>query len=148
MKKVLAVLPLMLASVVGAVAQTANTTYTVTADSCGGKALQYCTLPVGASPNDGTPQLVIDNTVYGGSLYFSQFNVLDRIQGTYSGFVGNPDGTRNPFYGIASFESSDGRVVGTFNFYAYYVSTCSGRGCGGELGWHYRILQNSTVKVN
>ena len=95
------------------------TTYTVTADSCGGKALQYCTLPVGASPNDGTPQLVIDNTVYGGSLYFSRFNVLDRIQGTYSGFVGTPDGTRNKFYGITSFESSDGRVVGTFNFYAY-----------------------------
>lgn len=148
MQKAFAVFLLMLASFVGALAQTANTTYTVSADSCGGKALQYCTLPITASPNDGTTQLVIDNTIYGASLYFGQFTVTDRVQGTYSGFVSNPDGSRNPFYGAASFESSDGRVVATLNFYAYYVSTCSGRGCGGVLGWHYRILQGSTVAIN
>jgi predicted MFS family arabinose efflux permease len=41
----------------------------------------------------------------------------------------------------------DGRVTGSFMFYAYYVSTCSGRACGGTLGWHYHILTGSTVTV-
>jgi hypothetical protein len=126
-----------------------NTTYTTTKDGCGGKALQYCTLPV----TDGTAtseQVIIDNTYYGASLtiqqgtYPNQTNIV-AVQGTYSGFVGNPDGTRNAFYGVASFESNDGTVSGSFQFYAYYVNVCSGRGCGGTLGWHFRVLIGSTV---
>jgi hypothetical protein len=126
-----------------------NTTYTTTQDGCGGKALQYCTLPV--TDGTGTPeQIIIDNTIYGGRLtiqqgvYPNQTNIA-AVQGTYSGFVGNPDGTRNPFYGVAAFESNDGTVSGALQFYAYYVGTCSGRGCGGTLGWHFRVLTGSTV---
>jgi hypothetical protein len=126
-----------------------NSTYTTTQDGCGGKALQYCTLPV--SDGTGTPeQIIIDNSIYGGRLtiqqgtYPTQTNVV-AVQGTYTGFVGNPDGTRNSFSGIGAFESNDGTVSGSFQYYAYYASTCSGRGCGGTLGWHYRVLTGSTV---
>jgi len=128
-----------------------NTTYTSTQDGCGGKALQYCTLPVtDGNPADGPFQIIISNTFYGAKLtiqqgvYPNQTNIV-QVTGTYSGFVGNPDGTRNSFYGVGSFESNDGKVSGPFQFFAYYVATCSGRGCGGELGWHYRVLRGSTV---
>jgi hypothetical protein len=126
-----------------------NTTYTTSQDGCGGKAFQYCTLPV----TDGTgttEQIIIDNSFNGGSLTIQQGTYPDQTtivaaQGTYNGFVGNPDGTRNAFYGVAAFESNDGTVSGSFQFYSYYASTCSGRGCGGTLGWHFKVLMGSTV---
>ena len=135
----------------------AQTTFTTTYDVCGGKALQFCTLPVSSNLGSSITQIIIDNRASGGNLYLGAFILPDQVQGTYSGFVANPDGTRSPFNGVASFEStattidSNGNVVpavaGTFQFSAYYVSTCSGRGCGGTLGWHYRILAASTVTV-
>ncbi len=123
----------------------AQTTYTTTQDACGGKAVQHCR----ASVTDQTGQpfdLILDTGVntlqvnypYPGSMVFS-------VHGAYTGFVANPDGTRNSFYGQASFESDDHTSSASFQFAAYYVSTCSGRGCGGTLGWHYRILMGSTV---
>jgi len=136
MKHVFAVLLFFLAMSMPLFAQT--TTYTTTQDGCGGKALQYCTLPV--TDGTGTPeQIIADNSIYGGRLTIQQGTYPDQtnivaVQGTYSGFVGNPDGTRNSFYGVAAFESNDGKVSGSFQFYAYYASTCSGRGCGGTLG--------------
>jgi hypothetical protein len=121
-----------------------TTTYTTTTDACGGKAQQFCTLPVtGGTIN----QIIIDNRQNYGNLYLGAFTLTDQVQGVYSGFVANPDGSHSPFNGIASFESNDGTVVGSFTFSAYYVSTCSGRGCGGTLGWHYKILSGSTVTV-
>jgi hypothetical protein len=138
---------LLLATSMPLFAQT--TTFTTTRDGCGGKALQYCTLPL--VDGTGTPEeIVIANSAYGARLtiqqgtYPNQTNIV-AVQGTYSGFVANPDGTRNSFYGVGAFESDDGKVTGSFQFYAYYASTCSGRGCGGTLGWHFRILTGSTV---
>ncbi len=124
-----------------------TTTYTTTADACWGKANQYCTLPVAETPDNGTTQVIIDSRNNYGYLYIGAFIVADQVQGAYSGFVANPDGTHSPFNGVASFESFDGTVSGSFTFYAYYASTCSGRGCGGTLGWHYHILSGSTVTV-
>jgi len=139
-------LPLLfLALVCSASAQT--TIYTTTQDACGGKAQQYCTLPVSENPANGVTQIIIDNRTNWGNLYIGAFILADQLHGVYSGFVGNPDGTHNPFYGIASFDSDDGKTTGSFSFAAYYVSMCSGRACGGTLGWHYRILGGSIMTV-
>jgi hypothetical protein len=125
----------------------AQMTYTTTQDSCGGKALQFCQLPISETPSNGITSFTIDNRNGFGYLYVGPFLSNDQVHGAYSGFVANPDGTRNPFYGAASFLSDDGKLTGSFLFYAYYVSTCSGRGCGGTLGWHYRILTGSTLNT-
>jgi hypothetical protein len=149
MKKVMLFITLFFGLTLSALAQT---TYTTTQDGCGGKALQYCVLPVTDGSASGPFQIVISNTFYGARLtlqegvYPNQSNVFVDT-GIYEGFVANPDGTRHPFNGIASFESTDGSVTAKFTFYAYYAATCSGRGCGGEIGWHYRILAGSTVTV-
>lgn len=131
----------------------AQTTYTTTTDGCGGKQYQYCLLPVINNQTGQPLSLVIDNRVGTtgplGTLTvkdpYPGTNLYLQTHGTYSGFVANPDGSRNPFYGSASFDSDDGTVSGAFQYYAYYVATCSGRGCGGTLGWHYRINTGSTV---
>src|SRR5215468_8343945 len=50
-------------------------------------------------------------------------------------------GTRNSYYGVGSFLSDDGTVGGNFQFYAYYVGSCSGRGCGPVVvSWHFNVL--------
>jgi len=138
-------LPLLfLALAITASAQTSS--YTTTADGCGGKALQYCTLST--VDQDNTPvTVVIDNRDNAGNLYIGAFISGDQIRGAYSGFVGNPNGTKAAYYGSGSFLSDDERVDGTFLFYAFYVGTCSGRGCGGTIGWHFKILMGSTVTV-
>jgi len=142
-KSVLAVLAVF---VLGAlVTAHGQTTYTVTADSCNGKVNMYCTLPtVDENGNVGTA--TIDNRNDYGNLYPQGWGT-DRVHGTYSGFVSNPNGTRTDFFGTGSFVSDDGMVVGTFNYKAHYVGSCSGRGCGGTLGWHYLILTGSTIEV-
>ena len=141
-------LPLLfLALVCSARAQT--TTYTTTQDACSGKANQACfNIPV--TDQNGTAGVIsIDNraSFRVGYLDLGPYGV-NEYHGVYSGFVGNPNGTHSPFSGVASYESDDGTVVGQFYFNATYVSTCSGRACGGTLGWHYRILAGSSVTVN
>jgi len=126
----------------------AQTTYTTTQDACSGKANQACfNIPV-VDQNNFSGVISIDNrsVQYGGSLYLGPFGV-NGYHGVYAGFVANPDGTKNDFNGIGSFESDDTSVVGQFQFHAYYVKSCSGRGCGSTLGWHFRILAGSTVTV-
>lgn len=125
----------------------AQTTYTTTQNVCGGKAYQYCQMPVSSDPASPVTSLIMDNRSGAGNLYIGAFTASDQVNGVYSGFLANPDGSRSPFYGAASFESVDQTVTGSFLFYAYYVSTCSGRACGGTLGWHYHILAGSTVTV-
>jgi hypothetical protein len=134
----------------------AQNTYTTSQDAGGGKQYQYIT----ANVTNGTSnpfQLKIDSrAIYFPSahvwilagIYPNQTDIFDTY-GTITGFVANPDGTHNSFYGVASFESGPGypSASGTFQYYAYYASTCSGRGCGGTLGWHYRILLGSTFTV-
>jgi len=142
--KLRAALPIILALAGSAFAQT--TTLTTVQDACNGKVNQFCTLQVSANPDNGVTQLVIDNRNNFGNLYLGAWP-NNQVHGAYSGFVSNPDGTRNDFYGTGSFVSDDGTVNGTFNYRAHYVSTCSGRGCGGTLGWHYLILTGSTVEV-
>lgn len=126
----------------------AQTTYTTTADSCSGKASQYCSLPVASSPDNGITNIVIDSrgSYPNAQMYIGGWGLVDPLPGTLAGFVANPDGTHHDYYGAGSFTSTDGLVSGDFQFHAYYVSICSGRGCGWTLGWHYRILQGSIVK--
>ena len=143
-KSVLLVLSLF---VFGAALAHAQTTYTVTADSCGGKANFFCTLPVSASPDNGITQIVLDNRNNFGNMYIGGW-AIGQVHGVYSGFVSNPDGTRHDFYGTGYFVSDDGKTNGTFNYLAHYVATCSGRACVGTLGWHYVILAGSTVETN
>ncbi len=81
----------------------------------------------------------------GATMYIGGWGI-DPVHGTLAGFVANPDGTHHPYYGAGSFDSTDELVTGSFQFYAYYVSICSGRGCGGTLGWHYRMLSGSTIE--
>ena len=144
-------LPLLLLAL-AIVASAQTTTYTTTKDGCGAKNLGYCTLPV-TDQNGQALQLTLDaryaasgqiNTLsvatpYPGTVVFS-------VHGAYSGFVPNPNGTRQAYYGAGSFLSDDSTVEGTFQFYAYYIATCSGRACAGTVvGWHYRVLIGSTV---
>jgi hypothetical protein len=74
--------------------------------------------------------------------------------GTYSGFTANPNGTRAQFDGVGSYTGAGAvngvsfQLNGTFPYHAYYVGTCSGRGCGGTLGWHYILKAGSTVTLN
>jgi hypothetical protein len=126
-------------------------TYTTTANGCGAKNVGYCTLSV-VDQNNQPFTLTLDLRVNGtGPIdtlavsYPYPGAKLFSVHGTYSGFVANPNGTRQPYYGSGSFVSDDQTVNGTFSFYAYYVGTCSGRGCGGTLGWHFQILSGSTV---
>ncbi len=143
-------LPLLfLVLVCSASAQT--TTYTTTQDACGGKANQACYNIPDVDQNGVTGYISIDNRV--GTTYPLQYNFYlgpygtNGSHGTYSGFVANPDKTTNDFNGVASYDSDDGTVSATLQFHAYYVKMCSGRGCGGTLSWHYRILAWSTVTV-
>jgi len=151
-KSVLAVLTLFVLAAVATHAS-AQTMYTTTTDSCGGKANQYCRMSVTDQANQPF-DLIIDNRYAGTGLigrlqinYPYPGDVVFSVTGTFTGFVSNPDGTRNDFYSTATYVSNDGMVNATFNYRAYYQRTCSGRGCGGTLGWHYLILAGSTVEV-
>ncbi len=143
-------LPLLfLVLVCSASAQT--TTDTTTQDACGGKANQACYNIPAVNQNTVAGFISIDNRASSTfplqyNFYLGQYGT-NGYHGTYSGFVANPNGTKNDFNGVATFESDDGSLAGTFQFHAYYVSVCSGRGCGGTLGWHYRILAGSTATV-
>ena len=149
--RIVALPQLLLALTTFASAQT--TTYTTTADGCGAKNLGYCRLNVVDQASN--PFIVVLDARYNSQ---GQINTLEvytpantyppllSVHGAYSGFVKNPDGTSHPYYGSGSFLSDDGTVEGTFLFYAYYIGTCSGRGCyGAVVGWHYRVLVGSTV---
>ena len=130
----------------------ASTTYTTTQTGCGGKNLGYCMLP--ASSN-GVNYLITLDTRYTGGGQINRLTISDSANdyppilqdhGVFAGFVPNPDGTTHPYYGAGSFLSDDGLVSGSFQFYAYYIGTCSGRGCAGTtIGWHYQVLLGSTV---
>jgi hypothetical protein len=135
-----------------AVASAQTTTYTTSRDGCGAKNLGYCLDSI-VDDNNQPFELVLD------ARYASNgpINTLDirssdntttyvHVHGTFAGFVPNTNGTKQAYYGAGSFDSDDGHVAGSFQFYAYYVGTCSGRGCAGAMvGWHYRVLLGSTV---
>jgi hypothetical protein len=137
-------LPLiLLALVLPALAQT-NTTYTVTQNSCGAKNLGFCSMPV-VDQDNNMSTIVIDNRNNAQYLYLGAFS-LDSTR--YHGTLTLPTGqTRDSFYGTASFVSDDGTVTGNFTVYAFYQGSCSGRGCGGNIGWHYIVQSGSTVEV-
>jgi len=135
------------------VAGAQTTTYTTTADGCGAKNLGYCRLNVTDQLNH--PFVAVLDARYNSQ---GQINTLTietlpwpgstvlSVHGKFSGFVPNPNGTRQAYYGAGSFLSDDSTVEGTFQFYAYYIATCSGRACAGTMvGWHYRVLTGSTV---
>ena len=144
-------LPLLLVALV-TVASAQTTTYTTTTNGCGAKNLGYCRLSITAQ--SGQPfDLILDarynaqgpintltvNQPYPGPTLFS-------VHGAFSGFVANPNGTKQAYYGAGSFDSDDGSVAGSFQFYAYYIGSCAGRGCYGvTVGWHYSVLSGSTV---
>lgn len=132
-----------------------QTTYTTTADGCGAKNLGYCRLFV-TDQNSAPFDLILDhrnnsqgpmetltvNYPYPGPNVFT-------VHGAFSGFVADPTWDRKAHHlGSGSFLSDDQKVSGQFDFEAYYVGTCSGRGCAGTVvGWHYRVLSGSTVTV-
>ena len=87
--------------------------YTTTQDVCGGKEYQYCQMPVSSVPASSVTSLIMDNRSDAGNLYIGTFTAADQVHGVYSGFMSNPDGSRNPFYGAASFESDKSSKLGT-----------------------------------
>lgn len=131
----------------------AQTTYTTTANGCGGKNLGFCMLP--ATDQNAVHYLItLDTRVTGGgpinrltiSDAANDYPPILQDHGVFSGFVGNPNGTHAPYYGSGSFLSDDGKIKATLDFYAYYIATCSGRGCAGAtVGWHYQVLMGSSV---
>ncbi len=141
MRKTLPLLVLLLS--LSVFAQT--TTYTVTQNACGMKTNGMCQLSV-VNQNNNVGYVTIDNrSPYRiGYLDLGTFG-QNEYHGSYA-FPGPPSGNGTAsFYGAATYVSDDGSVTGEFQVYAYYVKTCSGRACGGTLGWHYNILQGSTV---
>jgi hypothetical protein len=138
-----------------AVSLHAQTTYTTTQDGCGGHLFQSCFL---TADSGGQPfQILYMNSSFStgpqasitiDTLPFPGTLVVPQTFGQVSGFTPNPDGTRNPYNGTATFESNDGSMTASFDFYAYYVSRCGGgRGGCSVIGWHYRVLAGSTVTV-
>jgi hypothetical protein len=146
-------LPQLLLVLAATVAGAQTTTYTTTADGCGAKNLGYCRLNVTDQLNH--PFVAVLDARYNsqGPINTLQIYTPDNtyppllsVHGVYLGFVPNPNGTRQAYYGAGSFLSDDSTVEGTFQFYAYYISTCSGRACAGTMvGWHYRVLIGSTI---
>jgi hypothetical protein len=154
MKRVALPLLLLLVAFITPAQTSSSITYTITQTGCGGTAGMYCRLPVTALPDDGAQSMIIDNRAPSRTGYFdiNYPTFFTEFHGAYAGFVGNPDGTKNSFYGIASYEgtATDGsgrKATGSITFFAYYVKTCSGRGCGGEIGWHYQIMSGSNFTV-
>jgi hypothetical protein len=153
MKKVIFVL---LAMSMPLFAQTTITTVRTLQDGCDQKSI-YCTLAV-MDENNAAGQILVDNrsTAQGplGFLTVSALEFSGTGRGTYTGFHGNPDGTKNPFDGTATYSGSgydaDGNpftMSGTFYYHAHFVSTCSGRGCP-NYGWHFTIKAGSTASVS
>jgi hypothetical protein len=136
-------------------AQNTMTTVTTVQDGCGGKVL-YCTLAV-TDENGGAGQITLDNRYTGtgplGNLSISALEYNGSAHGSYSGITSNPDGTRNPFDGVATFSgkgfNADGTpfsASGTFNYHAVFVYICQGRGCP-NYGWHITVKAGSTVSI-
>jgi hypothetical protein len=135
----------------------AQTSYSTTADGCGSKNLGWCQL-YAVDQNGNQFRIVLDNRYTSSGTQINTLTVyaadnsstpLLTSHGTFSGFVGNPNGTRSSYYGAGSFLSDDSTVGGNFSFYAYYVATCSGRGCGPVvIGWHFNVLMGSTATAN
>jgi hypothetical protein len=144
--KIRFVLPLLFLLSMSAFAQT---TYTTTADGCTAKAsFENCTLPV-IDQNHVASYVAVDTrgSYPNGTMYIGGWG-LDPHSGVFAGLNGNPNGTHNAFYGAGSFESTDELVSADLQFYAYYVASCSGRGCSGtQIGWHFRFLAGSTIAV-
>jgi curli biogenesis system outer membrane secretion channel CsgG len=150
-------LPLLLLTLV-AVASAQTTTYTTTTNGCGAKNIGYCRVPTSSEPSSDVIAVTFDNRSAGGRL---QLNYQDgsyvQFRGSYSGFTTVPPGSPKTYYGLGSYSGTveydpTGKlpggttVSGNLQFYAYWVGTCSGRGCGPVvIGWHYQILSGSTV---
>ena len=137
-------------------AQTTITTVTTVQDGCGGKAL-YCTLAV-SDENGGAGQITLDNRVNGtgplGNLSVSALEFNGSAHGSYRGLGGNPDGSKNPFDGVARYSGTGYdasgmpfSASGTLNYHAVFVYVCQGRGCA-TYGWHYTVKAGSTVSVS
>ena len=137
-----------------------TTTYTTTADGCGGKNIGYCRVAATSDPASSVSAITFDNRSGGGVLYLDRTdNSYLQFKGAYTGFGGNPDGTHNDYDGVGTYDgyatidssgaSPNGTAHGQLLFHAYYVGTCSGRGCGPVVvGWHYLIKSGSTVTVS
>jgi len=143
MKQLLVVLLFLAMFAEFALAQT-STTYTVAPDGGGAKANGFFTLTV-KDQNGNATNIELDNR----SPYRTGYLDIGPLgQLEYHGVYSFPmQDSHSPFYGVATYVSDDGTVTGEFQVYAYYVSVCSGRGCGGTLGWHYRVLTGSTITV-
>jgi len=125
-----------------------QTTYTTTQDSCGGKTSMLCWLNA-VDQNGNVVQITIDNRLP----YRQGYLGITPSGGSTTWYHGGysfpqPSSGTDPFYGVATYASDAGLVNGNFVVYAYYVKTCSGRGCGATLGWHYVVKMGSTVTVD
>jgi hypothetical protein len=58
----------------------AQTTYTTTQDVCGGKAFQYCQMPVTSNPPSSITTLIMDNRSDAGAMYIGAFTLADQVQ--------------------------------------------------------------------
>jgi len=156
MKHVPAVLLFFLAMSMPLFAQTTyNHTYQFTTQAGGGKAnMTFITNVVESDgPEIGTQfelevntagYALLDTLPYPGTNVWIEYNNAEHW---YTQFPVNPDGSRNPFSGVVALYSNDESVKATFYFNARFVNTCSGRGCGGTLGWHYDLLPSSTIET-
>ena len=137
----------------------AQITYTTTANGCGGKNIGYCRIAVASDSASDVVAVTFDNRNLSGRLLLNHADgSYSQYDGRYAGFVPNPDGTYASYYGLGTYSGADtfesngsspkGTVQGQLQFYAYYVGTCAGRGCGPVvIGWHYEILSGSTVTL-
>ena len=126
-------------------------TITVSATVNCGKATFYCVVEANDSAGAGSftmdarkltnpynPSLTITMADFVGTSNGTFTISEDHSTGTYTGNGINvlPDSSKHPF-----------TVTGNFQFMAYDVQHCSGRGCGGTLGWHYVLQPGSTITV-
>jgi hypothetical protein len=120
-----------------------QTTYTTTATECNAKSNNMlCTLPV-KDQNDIPGCVKLDNRSPSrlGFMDLSCTFGTNEHHGVYSGFSGNPNGTRMPYYASGSYVSDDDKIRANLNYYATYSTQRY------ETGWHYQILVGSTIAV-
>jgi hypothetical protein len=136
----------------------AQTTYTTTVDGCGAKNLGVCSVDV----QDGAGnhyRAVLDHRFLSAGYYINRLELYTydnppqtfaSYHGAFTGFVADPSWDKATHHsGSGAFTADDGSgVTGQFDFDAYYIRTCAGRGCAGvSVGWHYRVLLGSTITV-
>jgi hypothetical protein len=133
-----------------AAAQT-STLYTTTANCGGAKDMGYASCPA-EDINDNPVTLVFDNRAASTGFTIFKGTAYSQINGPAYVFPHPTDHT--PFTGTITYSASGYdlnnnflSVNATLNFSARWVSACSGRGCGGTLGWHYTVLQGSQATV-